>query len=95
MIEDAIYEHPAVAEAVVIGVPDEYRGQAPKAFVALREGKTVGEEELMAHLKERISKIEMPSAIEFRESLPRTLVGKLSKKELVEEEQARRKAADS
>lgn len=93
MIEDAIYEHPAVAEAVVIGVPDEYRGQAPKAFVALREGKTLGEEELMAHLKDRISKIEMPSAIEFRESLPKTLVGKLSKKELVAEEQARRDAA--
>nr|WP_156840418.1 long-chain fatty acid--CoA ligase [Novosphingobium aquimarinum] len=95
VIEDAIYEHSAVAEAVVIGVPDEYRGQSPKAFVALREGATLTEGELMAHLQERISKIEMPSAIEFRDSLPKTLVGKLSKKELVAEEQARREAKSS
>jgi long-chain acyl-CoA synthetase len=95
VIEDAIYEHPSVAEAVVIGIPDEYRGQSPKAFVALREGAKLDEEELMAHLKERISKIEMPSAIEFRDSLPKTLVGKLSKKELVAEEQARREAKSS
>lgn len=91
-IEDALYEHPQVHEAIVIGVPDAYRGQAPKAFVALHPGDVLGEEALMAFLKERLNKIEMPSSIEFRESLPKTLVGKLSKKELVEEENARRAA---
>ncbi|EQB11016.1 long-chain-fatty-acid--CoA ligase [Novosphingobium lindaniclasticum] len=89
-IEDALYEHPMVHEAIVIGVPDTYRGQAPKAFVALHPGDVLDEETLMAFLKERLNKIEMPSSIEFRDSLPKTLVGKLSKKELVEEEAARR-----
>ncbi|SLJ95213.1 long-chain-fatty-acid--CoA ligase [Novosphingobium mathurense] len=90
VIEDAIYEHPMVAEAIVIGIPDAYRGQAPKAFVALREGDILSEEELLEFLKPRLNKIEMPSAIEFRDSLPKTLVGKLSKKELVAEEAAKR-----
>jgi len=90
VIEDAIYEHPMVAEAIVIGIPDAYRGQAPKAFVALHKGDILNEEELLEFLKPRLNKIEMPSAIEFRESLPKTLVGKLSKKELVAEEAAKR-----
>ncbi len=94
-IEDALYEHPQVHEAIVIGVPDAYRGQAPKAFVALHPGDVLGEEALMAFLKERLNKIEMPSSIEFRDSLPKTLVGKLSKKELVEEENARRAAGNA
>lgn len=93
IIEDALYEHPSVAEAVVIGIPDPYRGQSPKAFVALHPGDIVSEEELSAFLSTRISKIEMPSQIEFRASLPKTMVGKLSKKELVAEEAAKSAAA--
>ena len=91
-IEEALYEHPAVAEAAVIGIPDSYRGQSPKAFVALRKGEVVDEQTLRAFLQERLSKIEMPSAIEFRDALPKTMVGKLSKKELAEEEAARGRA---
>ncbi|WP_116089879.1 long-chain-fatty-acid--CoA ligase [Sphingomonas crusticola] len=90
VIEDALYEHPAVAEAVVIGVPDSYRGQSPKAFVSLKPGMAADEAALSAFLKERISKIEMPSKIEIRESLPKTLIGKLSKKALADEEAAGR-----
>ncbi len=86
MIEEALYLHPAVAEAVVIGVEDKYRGQAPKGFVTLRDGETATPEELLAFLTKQVSKIEMPKAVEIREQLPKTLVGKLSKKELVEEE---------
>lgn len=82
VIEDALYEHPQVAEVTVIGVPDEYRGEAPKAFVKLREGAATSQEELREFLKDRISKIEMPREIEFRDELPKTLIGKLSKKEL-------------
>lgn len=89
-IEDAAYRHPAVKEAIAIGIPDAYRGQSPKLFLALNEGMSVTEEEMRAHLAEHLSKIELPSEIEFRDQLPRTLVGKLSKKELVAEEAARR-----
>jgi long-chain acyl-CoA synthetase len=89
VIEDALYEHPAVAEAVVIGIPDSYRGQSPKAFVSLGPNMETDEAALCAFLKDRLSKIEMPSAIEIRASLPKTLIGKLSKKALFDEEAAR------
>lgn len=92
VIEEAIHEHPAVAEVVVIGVPDEYRGQSPKAFVVLRDGAALDEATLLAFLGDRLNPIEVPHAIEFRASLPKTMVGKLSKKELVAEEAARRAA---
>ncbi len=86
-IEEAIYEHPAVEEVTVIGVPDPYRGEAPKAFVKLRAGHRATAEEILEFLAPRISKIEMPAKVEFREELPKTLIGKLSKKELKAETQ--------
>jgi len=95
VIEEALYQHPAIAEAVVIGIPDANKGQVPKAFVTLREGHTVTEEELHKFLTGHISPIERPRQIEFRDQLPKTLVGKLSKKELVAEELAKRAAAQS
>jgi len=92
VIEEALYQHPDVSEVVVIGIPDEYRGQTPKAFVTLRDGATVEPADLRAFLTEHLSRIEMPKAIEIRDSLPKTMVGKLSKKDLIEEE-ARHAAA--
>ena len=91
-IEEAIYEHPAVAEVTVIGIKDAKRGEAPKAFVRLKADASATAEELIEHLKPRISKIEMPAAIEFRDELPKTMIGKLSKKELKAEEAKRGKA---
>jgi long-chain acyl-CoA synthetase len=88
-VEEAIYEHPAVEETIVIGIPDPYRGEAPKAYIKLREGQQATAEEMLEFLKPRISKIEMPSEIEFRSELPKTMVGKLSKKELKAEMQAK------
>ena len=88
-IEEAIYEFPAVEEVTVIGIPDEYRGEAPKAFVKLRKGHSATVEELFAFLQPKLSKIEMPAIIEFREELPKTMIGKLSKKELKQEEKQR------
>ncbi len=93
IIEDALYDHPDVTEAVVIAVPDSYRGQAPKAFVATRPGSNITAEILHDFLAERLSKIEMPREFEFRAALPKTLIGKLSKKELVAEERAKEAAA--
>jgi len=81
-IEDALYEHSAVAEVCVVGVPDDYRGEAPKAFVRLKEGQEATALELIAFLRPKLSKLELPVAIEFREELPKTMIGKLSKKEL-------------
>jgi len=86
MVEEAIYLHPSVAEVTVIGIDDDYRGQSPKAFVKLKEGEQVTEAEMKSFLEDKLSKIEMPSEIEFRLELPKTIIGKLSKKELVAEE---------
>jgi long-chain acyl-CoA synthetase len=83
MIEQAIYEHPAVAECVVVGIPDPYRGEAAKAFVKLREGSpSFTLDELKAFLGDKIGRHEMPTELEIRDALPRTPVGKLSKVEL-------------
>ena len=81
-IEEAIYQHPAVEEVTVIGIPDDYRGEAPKAFIKLREGQSATKEDIFKFLEPKLSKIEMPAQIEFRDALPKTMVGKLSKKEL-------------
>ncbi len=89
VIEEALYRHEAVAEAAVIAIPDQYRGQAPKAFVKLKEGKTASADELKAFLVDQVSRLEMPKIIEIRRELPRTMVGKLSKKVLMDEEKAR------
>lgn len=86
VIEEALNHHPAVEEVTVIGVADRYRGQAPKAFVKLRDGHEATPDDLKTFLGDWISKIEMPRDIEIRDSLPKTMVGKLSKKELVAEE---------
>ncbi len=93
VIEEALYTHPAVEEATVIGVPDAYRGEAPKAFVKLKDGQSATPDALKAYLADHINKIEMPREIEIRDALPKTMIGKLSKKELVAEEAAKRQAA--
>ncbi len=89
VIEEAAHQHPAVREAVAIGVPDAYRGQAPKLFVTLCPGATATGEEIRQMLRQHLNKIELPAEVEIRETLPKTLVGKLSKKELVAEEAAK------
>ena len=86
-IEEAIYEHPAVAEVSVIGVADGYRGEAAKAFVQLKPGAAAFTlEELRTFLADKLGRHELPAHLEFRDALPKTAVGKLSKKELIEEE---------
>jgi long-chain acyl-CoA synthetase len=83
MIEQAIYTHPAVHEVIVIGIPDDYRGEAAKAFVKLRTGaKPFTLEELKTFLTGKLGKHEIPAALDFVDELPRTSVGKLSRHEL-------------
>jgi len=82
-IEEAIYQHPSVEEVSVIGVPDAYRGETPKAFVKVKAGAVAPTfEEMKAFLKDRLGKHEMIGAMEIRAELPKTPVGKISKKDL-------------
>jgi long-chain acyl-CoA synthetase len=90
-IEEAIYEYAAVQEVTVIGIPDKYRGEAPKAFIKLKDGMEATTADIMRHLEPKLSKIELPAEIEFRDALPKTMIGKLSKKELKAEEAKRRR----
>src|SRR6266851_4197797 len=83
MIEQAIYEHPAVHEVIVIGIPDDYRGEAAKAFVKLRaRANPFALDELKTFLTGKLGKHEIPAALDFVDDLPRTSVGKLSRHEL-------------
>ena len=89
VVEAQLYKHSAVREAIVIGVPDRYSGEKPKAFVTLKPGATETGAALMAWLNPHLGKHERVIAVEVRDALPKTLVGKLSRKELVAEEKAR------
>ena len=92
-VEEAIYQHPAIGAVTVIGIPDDYRGEAAKAFVELRDGQSLHLDELLEFLGDKLAKYALPVAMEIRDELPRTPVGKLSKKELVAEEKAKAAAA--
>ncbi|HEY8415347.1 MAG TPA: long-chain fatty acid--CoA ligase, partial [Thermaerobacter sp.] len=89
-VEEVLYEHPKVLEAAVVGVPDEYRGEMVKAFVVLKPGETATEEEIIAYCRERLAKYKAPRAVEFRSELPKSLVGKVLRRVLAEEERKRR-----
>jgi long-chain acyl-CoA synthetase len=82
VVEDVILEHPAVKEALVIGVPEEYRGEVPRAYVTLNEGASATGEELAAWLNAKIGKHERVDMVVVRESLPKTMIGKLDRKTL-------------
>ncbi|MCW5772860.1 MAG: long-chain fatty acid--CoA ligase [Rhodospirillaceae bacterium] len=85
-VEESLYEHPAVEECTVVGVPDDFYGEAVKAFIKLRSGRTATPHDLHDFVKAKLGKHEVPREIEIRDQLPKTMIGKLSKKELVEEE---------
>ncbi len=80
-VEDVLYEHEAVREAAVVGVPDEYRGETVKAFVSLRPGCTATEAELIAFAKDRMATYKYPREVEFLEEIPKTVTGKLLRRE--------------
>ena len=88
-VEEAIYLHPAVEEAAVCGLPDTHRGEVVRAFVKLRAGESLTASALRAFLKDKLAPFELPRKIEFRAALPKTLVGKISKKDLMAEDEGR------
>ncbi len=88
-VEEVLFEHPAIAEASVIGVPDPYRGETVKAYIVLKQGASLTAEEVDRFCRERLAAYKVPRIVEFRTSLPKSMVGKVLRRELLEEEAAR------
>jgi long-chain acyl-CoA synthetase len=88
-VEEVLYEHPKVQEVCVAGVPDPYRGETVKAFVVLRPGEQATTEELREFAKSRLAAYKVPRTVEFRDQLPKTMVGKVLRRALVEEDRAK------
>jgi len=88
-VEDVLYEHPAVKECVAAGIPDELRGESVKVYIVLKEGATASADEIIEFCRERLAKYKVPRQVEFRQDLPKTMVGKVLRRALVEEERRR------
>jgi long-chain acyl-CoA synthetase len=91
-VEEVLFEHPKIMEAVVAGIPDPYRGETVKAYCVLKEGETATEEEIIAFCKGKMAKYKVPTAVEFRTELPKTIVGKVLRRMLVAEEKKKLEA---
>lgn len=92
-IEEVLFEHPAIMEAVVAGVPDRYRGETVKAYIVLKEGASLTEEEVIAYCRSKLAAYKVPRLVEFRSELPKTAVGKVLRRFLREEEAQKQAAA--
>ena len=90
-VEEVLYEHPKIAEAICIGIPDRFFGEVVKAFVVLKEGAEATAEEIIDFCRSRLVKYKVPRQVEFRRELPKSLVGKILRKDLSIEEQRRRR----
>ena len=93
-IEEVLYEHPAIQEAIVAGVPDAYRGETVKAYVVLKEGFHVTEQELDDFSRKQLASYKVPRMYEFRSELPKTIIGKILRRVLIEEEKAKLEEKD-
>jgi long-chain acyl-CoA synthetase len=85
-VEEVLFMHPKVMEAAVVGVPDTKRGETVKAFVVLKEGQSTTVDEIRDFCKERLAPYKVPSLVEFRSELPKTQIGKVLRRVLMEEE---------
>lgn len=92
-VEEVLYQHPKVLEACVVGVPDEYRGETVRAYIVARPGEQVSSDELTAFCKERLAAYKVPKQFEFRDELPKTLIGKVLRRTLREESAAQTQSA--
>lgn len=85
-IDEVLYEHPKVADAVCVGVPHSSRGEIVKAYIVPKEGQTIQKKEIIAFCREKLANFKVPKQIEFREELPKTIVGKILRRTLRDEE---------
>lgn len=90
-VEEVLYEHEAIQECVVAGIPDPYRGETVKAYIVLKEGHTIKEDELNAFCRQQLAAYKVPRHFEFRKELPKTAVGKILRRTLIEEEKQKMK----
>ncbi|WP_202080346.1 AMP-binding protein [Caldalkalibacillus salinus] len=94
-IEEILFEHPKVMEASVIGIPDQYRGETVKAYIVAKEGQTLTVEELDQFSRRHLASYKVPHIYEFREELPKSIIGKVLRRELIEEEKKKRQQEES
>jgi len=87
-VDEVLYQHPKVKEAVTVGIPDDYRGETVKVFIVLKEGQKATAEEIIGFCKEKLVAYKVPKLVEFRDSLPKSTIGKILRKTLREEEMA-------
>jgi len=85
-IDDVLFEHPKILEACAVGVPDKYRGETLKAFIVIKEGEKLTEEEVIAYCRETLAPYKVPKNIEFVAELPKSVVGKILRRELRDRE---------
>jgi long-chain acyl-CoA synthetase len=90
-IDEVLFQHPKIQEAVAVGIPDKYRGETVKAFIVLKPGEKATEEEIISFCKEKLAAYKVPKLVEFRDALPKSAIGKILRKVLRAEEEARRK----
>jgi long-chain acyl-CoA synthetase len=90
-IDEVLFKHPKVQEAVAVGIADPYRGETIKACVVLKPGETATEEEIITFCREKLAAYKVPRRVEFRDSLPKSVIGKVLRKILRAEEEARQK----
>jgi long-chain acyl-CoA synthetase len=86
-VEEILFAHPKVMEAAVAGITDPYRGETLKAYVVLKEWQTMTEEEVISYCKENLAAYKVPKLVEFRKELPKTMIGKVLRRMLKEEEE--------
>jgi long-chain acyl-CoA synthetase len=86
-VEEILFAHPKVMEAAVAGITDPYRGETLKAYVVLKESQTMTEEEVISYCKENLAAYKVPKLVEFRKELPKTMIGKVLRRMLKEEEE--------
>jgi long-chain acyl-CoA synthetase len=84
-VEDVLFEHPSVLEASVIGIPDDYRGESVKAYIILKDGHSVSEQELDQYCRSKLASYKVPRVYEFRTELPKSMIGKVIRRVLKEE----------
>jgi len=94
-IEEVLYEHEGIQEAVVVGIPDSYRGETVKAFIVKRPDVHLTEKSIDAYCREHLAAYKVPKSYEFRDELPKTAIGKILRRQLIEEEKKKESSSEN